>query len=111
MQENFRRALDAADDQADVLFGMAVIFINNGRFGEASRIFERILEMEPGNSKALFDWRNATACRASLREAIPTYNRYIDEDPDSGFAWFNLGVTFAECGRYEEAIQAGTIIR
>ncbi len=46
------------------------------------------------------------ALKGSWREAAFRFERVVEEQPDNGFAWSNLGVARESTGRFEEALEA-----
>jgi serine/threonine protein kinase len=88
------------------LYNKAFSLSSLGHIDEAIQCYDRVLELEPGNSDA---WNNKGVCyRKGNRnmEALACYNNAIKADPHNAAAWSNKGNALYTLGRFTEAIVA-----
>jgi tetratricopeptide (TPR) repeat protein len=101
--------LDSANDLA--LYFHASALAKAGRFDEAARRYQELLEILPDHGPARKDLarieaRQADALAASgdLSEAIDLYGKALERDPDLTIARERRGMALFQLGRFQEAL-------
>jgi tetratricopeptide (TPR) repeat protein len=77
---------------------------NEGKLGEADRLYQFILAVMPTHYESLFRLGALRARGHQMDDAVRLFGRAVAAKPDSAEALGSLGVTFAALGRYDEAI-------
>src|ERR1700676_2447032 len=84
---------------------LGVAYMNQQKFAEAQKYFEKALAADPNFAIArlnlgiaLLSQQKLDAARAALEEAV----RQLPNDP---YAWFNLGLVYKDLGEPEKAIE------
>lgn len=100
----FRRAIELDPDYPDARQRYGMSLVSAGRFAEAERELERAQGLDPLSlitrtisSYPFYYARDFGRAAARLREVI-------EMDPNYSMARFRLGLTYAQQGRYEEAL-------
>ena len=76
-----------------------------GRLGEAVREFERALELNPSNVKALYNLGVARMNQGELRKALQAFGAALEAEPENADVRNNAGVSLARLGMFDEAAE------
>lgn len=88
---------------ADVLRLQAESAFDAGDFGEAQRLLEQALAIEPDDGLTLYNLGLVYAQQDQLRQSIAAFEDALRVLPDSVDVWFWLGLTYAMDGRVADA--------
>ena len=86
-------------DQARKLFGQ-------GRFGDAEKLYQQIVDTAPNNYFALSNLGVTQIQVRKLSAAEVALKKAIEINPKDAFAATNLGIVYCKQGRFDEAIAA-----
>lgn len=96
-------ALDPA--RADVWYGLGHARLTCGEIGEAETALARSVEIDPNQVDAWYSLGIAQAAHGGGHaEAVESFTRALELDPDSGAAHQNLGQALFNIGRIDEAM-------
>lgn len=87
------------------LDSFANFLYRQGRFEEAAQVWRRVVRLAPDHYAALTNLGASLAGSGETTEAIAMYQQAIAIRP-TYMAWSNLGTTYEEAGRRDEAIDA-----
>jgi Tfp pilus assembly protein PilF len=90
----FRESIRLKPDKPDAKINLAILCLNQGRTGEASRWVEDIDPKDLRGPYAFFNLGVIYAKEGNLNKAIECYQRAISENPDYAEAHFNLGLVY-----------------
>ncbi len=76
-----------------------------GRLDEAVREFERALELNPSNVKALYNLGVARMNQGELRKALQVFGAALEAEPENADVRNNAGVSLARLGMYDQAAE------
>lgn len=101
-----RKALKFTDDEAEVLFLIGMEFMYQEEYDEAEKYFRLVLEIDAEDDQVL---NNLIFCydiqkRHGIAEDFLL--QYIEHNPYSEVAWFQLGKQYYAQKKYQEAIKA-----
>ncbi|MGA9383307.1 MAG: tetratricopeptide repeat protein, partial [Phormidium sp.] len=106
-QEYLRQALQPIDTEEDPRVAAYIkefkAFVDQQDFAQALRLAEKLVLVR-GEAE---DWLKQGTCLYELKryeEAIASYYKALEINPDHDAAWNNRGVTLDKLGRLEEAI-------
>jgi tetratricopeptide (TPR) repeat protein len=88
--ENYQKALDLAEETDEILLHIAYVHQNMGDYTTAIKYLKMCLKQNMENQE----------------ESIQFYQQYIDTEPYSYAAWYNLGNAFTKLSLFEKAIDA-----
>jgi lipoprotein NlpI len=96
--------LDAAFSPSRV--SLAVVFLRQGRVGEAGELLRAAIASDPKNHLAHYYYAEVLRLRREFEEALKSYQQAALLRPDSARTYADLGYTYLRLGREEEALQA-----
>lgn len=89
----------------DDLNSRGKLLSNQGNFNEATRLFKKILEIDPENESALLNIGYNFAITGKFEKANIYYDKAIELYPKSAIAWYNKGWSNHQNKDYENAIR------
>lgn len=104
----FYKALELAnfDEKPDIYVDIAVEFSQNNELEKAIIILEQAIEAYVDNESILFELVYCYEQKGYFQKAIDCYIKYIDENPYSYTAWYNLGNSYLKISSFEKALEA-----
>ena len=111
-EDDFARYLtclinDAALDSADLAGAhsrRATIYLELRRYEQALTDYNRAMDLDPGNARAIASHAETYRLMARYDEALADFNRAIDIDPGDAWAIGSRGQTFRALKRYDAAL-------
>jgi tetratricopeptide (TPR) repeat protein len=103
---DYRAALSAGVDTANLFFGLGTALLDLQRFEEARSALECAVRLAPDDVEAHNNLGNALAALGEPARAIGHYRQAIAHDPQFGPAQRNLGLALLEVGDIEHAERA-----
>jgi Tfp pilus assembly protein PilF len=100
----YEQVLQADSRNMDALLGLGAIALNEGHVDDASRYYQRALELDPRNSYAQAGLISIVG-GADLQASESRLKQLITRDP-SAFLYFSLGNLYAEQSQWPSAQQA-----
>ncbi len=106
-QVYFEVALKKDDHNTeDTLLRIGMIFSQQLQYDLAYPYLQNAYELNPRNKDIIFELAYCCDKLFYEDEAISLYKKYIDIDPFSDSAWYNLGIIYNRKAAYTEAIDA-----
>lgn len=96
--------------EADDWFEVGVALNSEGRYPEAAEAFSRSLAITPKNALSWLNLGTAQALTGDYTHAIDSLKAAVRQDPKLALAHSNLGEVCFRAKRYEEAVEAYTIL-
>jgi len=104
--ESYRRLLELASENTKALRGLAGIYYDLGKYGEARPYLEKYLTLQPNDPGARTDLATVRLRLGEVEQAIRDYRQVIAANPGFIQAHLNLGVALHETGNDSEALEA-----
>ncbi len=104
-----RRAAGCQPDCFDAHFYLGVALERQGYLEEAATSYERALQIQPDRLDALNNWGNIGILwyqRRDLPRALMCYQKVLSYKADFAEIHTNLGLVFADQGRWEDAAES-----
>lgn len=101
-----RKALKYTDDEAEVLFLIGMEFMYQEEYDEAEKYFRLVLAIDSDDEQVL---NNLIFCYEIQKQygiAEDFLLKYIEENPYSDVAWFQLGKQYYAQKKYQDALKA-----
>lgn len=95
--------LEVWPDDEDVLFYQAQVSSRLNHYGEAMRIYRRVIELNPTRFEAVKGADQVLAREKRWNEILPLWDAYLSLVPDNGEAWFEQGGTYYQMGDIRRA--------
>lgn len=80
-EEQFRRALELADEKPEAKIGLANVHLVKGEVEQAIVLLEEVLEVNPEMREALFALGRAYLTAGEVEKAEATLERFLETDP------------------------------
>ena len=94
------------ENKEDLYMNLSFEYQNIGDYTNAIASLKSALIINPENNDALYDVAFCFDQAGKLEESIPFYQDFIDKQPYSVSAWFNLGYVQSQLGNHEAALEA-----
>ena len=104
--ENAVNLIRVNDSYNDLLSDIAYEFLQIGQNTQAIHVMKRIMEIKPEDESTLMELGIAYHESGLLQEAIIYFTEFIDKNPYSHIAWFNLGTLHNVKEDWKEALFA-----
>ena len=104
--ENAVNLIRVNDSFNDLLSDIAYEFLQIGQNTQAIHVMKRIMEIKPEDESTLMELGIAYHESGLLQEAIIYFTEFIDNNPYSHIAWFNLGTLHNVKEDWKEALFA-----
>jgi tetratricopeptide (TPR) repeat protein len=106
-EESFRRAIALSPDRNDeILVDIAFQQVHQQEYHGAIDSLKSALSVNPDNEIALHELSYCYECTKAQEEMIQFYIEFIDQNPYSYAAWYNLGNTYFKRQEYSLAVDA-----
>ena len=101
----FQRVAKLRPDYADAYTNMAIVDIQWERYNDARPNLAKALELSPGNARALYYRALVERNEGKLEMTVADFGEVLRQYPDSRDAMRELGFTFYQEHRYQEALK------
>jgi Flp pilus assembly protein TadD len=104
----FEQALALDERNAEVLVNLAIATLNRQREGDEDRalaILDQVLQVDPGNVRAIYNQGLLRLYLQSPEEAQPLFEKVVHADANDAFAAYYLGQCFAQQRQYDSALE------
>ena len=102
----FEKTLPIREDEDLVYYSMGLANVGLGHMAKAISCFKRTLEVNINHEDALLELTTCLDLTDQLGASLPFYTKFIDADPYSASAWYNMGIVNDKLKKYEDALQA-----
>ena len=104
--ESYRHLLELAPESTTALRGLAGIYYDLGKYGDARPYLEKYLTLQPNDPGARTDLATVRLRLGEVEQAITDYRGVIAANPGFIQAHLNLGVALHETGNDSGALEA-----
>ena len=84
----------------------ALSLCQSGQFNEGKKIYLQLLELVPGNTRALSNLGSIALQSGNLEESIEFFSKSLQLDSNQPIAFYNYGMALHKAKKYEEALAA-----
>ncbi len=77
-----------------------------GRYDEAIRCYDKLLELDPRYAVAWYNKGNSLDALGRDEEAIRCYDKALEVDPRIALAWYGKGIAQSKLGRSQDAVRS-----
>lgn len=104
--ETLNQALLYTDDHSEIQYELGQVCQNDERYQEAIVHYTYAIESGPEYEEALFEIVYCFELLNRQADGCAYLERFLDEQPYSSVAWYNLGILQQKLGRYEQAMDS-----
>lgn len=99
------RVRDLAPAQSSSFLFLGHVYVARGELAMAAQEYEKALELDPQNLKALENLANYYSA-INARKALEYYNKYLEVDPDDAEIYFQMGFLYQKEGDVQRTLGA-----
>ncbi|MDY6790287.1 MAG: tetratricopeptide repeat protein [Thermodesulfobacteriota bacterium] len=103
-ERGYREILKKRPDWGRVLNALGNLFLDQNRPEKAKPVFEKAAHLNPPDLSSCYNLGRLKQLENDHQGAIVVYKSMIDQQPDVGIVWNNLGVAYREIGKQDDAI-------
>ncbi len=93
-------------EKTSILFEIAQIFINTGRFDIAQKYLLKAYKHNPKEPNVILDLAYCFEKNGELDRSEEFYTKYLKINPFSKLAWYNLGIVYTKLQQKDKALEA-----
>ena len=108
--KNFRAAFHHGANRFDILFQMALCYLNANKKGDALIVFKKLSILQPQNEFVLDHLAMLIFDNEWYTEGLKIFGQVIDSKPYSETAWHYYGNAFAGLEQYDNALWAQEMV-
>jgi len=99
-------ALEITREPAEVYKAIGSLHYSIGKSLHSVRFYAQALALDPSREDLIYDIVDAYDTNEDLEGAIRFCNNFIDDNPYSYHAWYNLGLLYLKQGLFEKALDS-----
>ncbi len=105
-QKGYQELLKKRPGWGKVLNALGNLFLDRDRPDKAKPIFEKAASLNPPDLPACYNLGRLKQLENDHQGAVDLYKAILDQHPDNGLVWNNLGVAHRETGKPDNAISS-----
>ncbi|HEY5825059.1 MAG TPA: tetratricopeptide repeat protein, partial [Cyclobacteriaceae bacterium] len=94
------------DDHDELFYNIGLAYQSLEKYTEAVEAYKKCIEINISHDGALYELAFCLDVVGQLEGSLSYYKKFIDEDPYSTAAWYNLGIVCNKLEKFDEAIEA-----
>jgi len=96
----------ADDEKDDIYYNIGLAYQSMEDYEKAIDAYKKSIEENINHEGSLYELAFCLDVAGQLDGSLSYYKKFIDEDPYSSAAWYNLGIVCNKLEKFEEAIDA-----
>lgn len=105
--QKFDRALDLNPEEKEEVAGLIGFSLQDlEKYHEAAKYFRLVYKINPSRHSCLNELAYCYERSGQLVKAASAYTKYLDKEPYSEMAWYNLSVVYSRMEKFSEALSA-----
>ena len=103
-EKGYLKVLRRKPSWGQVLNALGTVYLDQSQADKAKKIFKKAANLKPPNVPACYNLARLMQRDDDHKGASTIYKRILEEQPDYGEVWNNLGVAYRETGNRDEAL-------
>ncbi len=105
-ETGYQKLLKRKPDWGEVLHALGNLYLDQTRPDKAKPVFEKATRLNPPYLPACYSFGRLKQLENDHQGAIIIYKNMLDQQPNAGVVWNNLGVAYRETGKPDDAISS-----
>lgn len=107
-EKNFNKAIELSSsyEQEELFYNIGEALERAVSYSLALRFYTRAHKAFPNNVDFIFRMAYCFDQTGQFVQSIEHYNKYLDINPFSENAWYNIGIIYNKCEQYANAVEA-----
>ncbi|MBB6463722.1 tetratricopeptide repeat protein [Flammeovirga kamogawensis] len=103
---SFEQALPVAENPADVFYNIGITLQSINDFEKATLAYKKAIESDITHEDAIYELIDCGNQTNKLLDINNFLQEFIDNDPYSADAWYNMGIFYSQTKNYSKALAA-----
>ncbi len=103
-EKGYLKVLRRKPGWGQVLNALGTVYLDQSELDKAENFFEKAANLRPPNLSACYNLARLKQRDNDHKSALTIYKKILEEQPDFGEVWNNLGVAYRETGNQDESI-------
>ena len=103
-EKGYLKVLRRKPGWGQVLNALGTVYLDQSQPDKAMSVFEKAANLRPPNLPACYNLARLKQRDNDHKSALTIYKTILEEQPDYGEVWNNLGVAYRETGNQDESI-------
>ncbi|WP_281616140.1 tetratricopeptide repeat protein [Flammeovirga sp. SubArs3] len=104
--ESFEQALPYTEQPADVFYNIGVTLQSINEFDQALIAYKKALKEDITHEDSVYELIDCGTQTKRLKSVHDFLQGFIDKDPYSADAWYNMGIFYSQSQQYDQALAA-----
>lgn len=105
-EKGYKKILKKKPGWGQAMSALGILYLDQNRPDKAIPLFEKAAALNPPDLSACYQLGRLKQMDNDHQGAIPLYLKMIDQQPEAGLVWNNLGVAYRETGKADEAMES-----
>ncbi|WP_020586915.1 tetratricopeptide repeat protein [Desulfobacter curvatus] len=105
-EKGYRKLLSIKPKWGQPMSALGILYLDQNRPDKAKPLFEKAAGLNPPDLSACYQLGRLKQMENDHQGAIPVYRQMLEQQPEAGLVWNNLGVAYRETGNADEAMDS-----
>nr|WP_320190907.1 tetratricopeptide repeat protein [uncultured Desulfobacter sp.] len=105
-EKGYRQILKIKPEWGQAMSALGILYLDQNLTDKAIPLFERAAGLNPPDLSACYQLGRLKQMENDHQGAIPIYQLMLEQQPQAGLVWNNLGVAYRETGQTDDAMES-----
>lgn len=103
-EKGYIKILEKKPEWGQPMSALGILYLDQNRPEKATPLFEKAAGLNPPDLSACYQLGRLKQMENDHQGAIPLYQQMLEQQPEAGLVWNNLGVAYRETGKPDDAM-------